>query len=120
MRLYRASLRTLSSWAIDRQVFNEEALVLQARFRDNMKCSSAKARELIELGNAELFGLTHPVYLSTLYNVYYLYFIHYGLVYKMCLFVFFSSFLGQVHPSLHAWRVPLHAQPPSSFIGLLP
>jgi hypothetical protein len=61
MRLYRASLRTLASWAIDRRVFNEEALLIQARFRDNMKCSPAKARDLIEQANSELFALTHPV-----------------------------------------------------------
>ena len=66
MRLYRSCLRTLASWAIDRNVFNEEATRIQGLFRENKKCEHGKAIRLIREANEKLFGLTHPV-IHTLY-----------------------------------------------------
>ena len=34
-RLYRHSLKCMMSWAIDRQVINEEATIIRARFEAN-------------------------------------------------------------------------------------
>lgn len=59
-RLYRHSLKTLSSWAIDREIFLEEADILRARFDAERGCSAAKATRLIKEGKDELFKNTHP------------------------------------------------------------
>mmetsp|Transcript_34432 Transcript_34432/g.63004 ORF Transcript_34432/g.63004 Transcript_34432/m.63004 type:complete len:157 (-) Transcript_34432:129-599(-) len=59
-RLYRASLRCLASWAVDRGVFNEEATRIQGLFRVNADCSAGKAKRLMREAEEELFGLTHP------------------------------------------------------------
>mmetsp|Transcript_57433 Transcript_57433/g.171327 ORF Transcript_57433/g.171327 Transcript_57433/m.171327 type:complete len:153 (-) Transcript_57433:1507-1965(-) len=59
-RLYRKALKTLSSWAIDREVFCDEATKLRAKFDDNRGCSSANAARLLKEGNAEVFKYTHP------------------------------------------------------------
>ena len=61
MRLYRASLRCLASWAVDREVFNEEGLRIQGLFRANQGASMGAAKRLVREANEHLFSLTHPV-----------------------------------------------------------
>ena len=61
MRLYRQSLKTLQSWAVDRSVFNEEATRIQGLFRANENVSSGAAKRLIREADEHLFALTHPV-----------------------------------------------------------
>jgi len=61
MRLYRRSLKTLQSWAVDRHVFNEEATRIQGLFRANMAVSPGAATRLVREAEEQLFGLTHPV-----------------------------------------------------------
>ena len=58
--LYRRALRTLGSWAIDREVFNTEGLKMRARFRNNIDASPAKAASLLAQGHAEMNTWTHP------------------------------------------------------------
>mmetsp|Transcript_28931 Transcript_28931/g.64692 ORF Transcript_28931/g.64692 Transcript_28931/m.64692 type:complete len:154 (+) Transcript_28931:59-520(+) len=60
MRLYRASLRCLASWAVDREVFNEEGLRIQGLFRANQGASMGAAKRLVREANEHLFSLTHP------------------------------------------------------------
>ena len=50
----------LQSWSIDRDVFNDEALKIQARFRDNAACDLPAAARLLREGQEELFKYTHP------------------------------------------------------------
>ena len=59
-RLYRKSLKVLSSWSVDRQVFLDQAEILRARFDANRNCSPAMALRLIREGQTELFSNTHP------------------------------------------------------------
>lgn len=59
-RLYRHSLKTLSSWTIDRDLFNDEADLLRARFDANRGLPPAKSISVIEQGEDELFSFTHP------------------------------------------------------------
>mmetsp|Transcript_20827 Transcript_20827/g.30022 ORF Transcript_20827/g.30022 Transcript_20827/m.30022 type:complete len:163 (+) Transcript_20827:113-601(+) len=59
-QLYRHSLKVLSSWAIDREIFNDEATKLRARFDANRGCNSSKAATLLKDGKDELFTFTHP------------------------------------------------------------
>lgn len=35
MRMYRSALRTINSWAEDRDIFNEEALKIRAEFDEH-------------------------------------------------------------------------------------
>ena len=58
--LYRHSLRTLLSWAIDRDLFNEEATLLRGRFDANRGVSPAAAARLLDEGQDELFSFIHP------------------------------------------------------------
>ena len=48
-RLYRKSLKTLSSWVIDRDIFLEEATNLRSRFDSERGCSNAKAVRLLKV-----------------------------------------------------------------------
>lgn len=48
-RLYRKSLKTLSSWVIDRECFLEEATALRARFDAERGVSNAKAIRLLKV-----------------------------------------------------------------------
>ena len=48
-RLYRKSLKTLSSWVIDRDIFLEEATKLRNRFDEERGCSNAKAVRLLKV-----------------------------------------------------------------------
>lgn len=48
-RLYRKSLKTLSSWVIDRELFLEEATTLRSRFDAERGCSNAKAVRLLKV-----------------------------------------------------------------------
>jgi NADH dehydrogenase (ubiquinone) 1 beta subcomplex subunit 9 len=59
-RLYRHSLKTLSSWAIDREIFNDEADILRARFDANRGLPPVQAIAVMERGEDELFKYTHP------------------------------------------------------------
>jgi NADH dehydrogenase (ubiquinone) 1 beta subcomplex subunit 9 len=59
-RLYRASLRTLLDWAVDRDIFNEEATKLRARFDASRGVSAAAASRLLREGEDELFANMHP------------------------------------------------------------
>ena len=47
--LYRKSLKTLASWAIDREIFIDEAEKLRARFDAERGCSAAKAVRLLKV-----------------------------------------------------------------------
>lgn len=61
IRLYRNSLKHLLSWAIDRGVWREEAVVLRARFDANKDLKDmGKARKLLEDGEAEFQFYKHP------------------------------------------------------------
>jgi len=61
-RLYRAALKTQCSWAVDRNVFCAEADKLRAAFDQHasLDASSAKAKALLEGGEAKLWDLEHP------------------------------------------------------------
>jgi NADH dehydrogenase (ubiquinone) 1 beta subcomplex subunit 9 len=59
-RLYRKSLKILSSWAIDRHIFLDEADILRARFDAGSSASEAKAIRLLKEANAEVHEFTHP------------------------------------------------------------
>jgi NADH dehydrogenase (ubiquinone) 1 beta subcomplex subunit 9 len=59
-RLYRHSLRTLLSWAVDRDIFNEEATKLRHRFDASRGVSAAAATRLLKEGHDELFAWMHP------------------------------------------------------------
>ena len=59
-RLYRHSLKTLSSWAIDRDVFNDQATQLRARFDATRGSNPAAASRLLREGRDELFEFMHP------------------------------------------------------------
>ena len=59
-RLYRKSLKVLSSWSVDREVFLNQAEQLRDRFQANRNCSSAMALRLLREGHEELFRNTHP------------------------------------------------------------
>mmetsp|Transcript_34460 Transcript_34460/g.96199 ORF Transcript_34460/g.96199 Transcript_34460/m.96199 type:complete len:163 (+) Transcript_34460:88-576(+) len=59
-RLYRNGLKVLSSWAIDRDIFNDEATKLRAKFDAERGCNSGKALRLLREGEDELFAYTHP------------------------------------------------------------
>ena len=48
-RLYRKSLKVLSSWVIDRDIFLEEADKLRSRFDMERGCSNAKAVRLLKV-----------------------------------------------------------------------
>jgi len=58
--LYRDSLRTLLSWAVDRDVFNEAATDLRQRFDANRGVSKSAAARLLREGQEELFKAMHP------------------------------------------------------------
>lgn len=59
-RLYRKSLKLLSSWCIDRSVFLDEADKLRARFDAGVNVSEAAAQRLLKEANVELHANTHP------------------------------------------------------------
>lgn len=59
-RLYRHSLKTLLSWCIDRDIFNEEATKIRAEFNSNRGKSPAAAERLIREGETKLHGFSHP------------------------------------------------------------
>mmetsp|Transcript_17261 Transcript_17261/g.35764 ORF Transcript_17261/g.35764 Transcript_17261/m.35764 type:complete len:163 (-) Transcript_17261:97-585(-) len=59
-RLYRHSLRLMLSWAIDRDVFNDEADKIRARFDANRGASPAAAARLLQEGKDELYEFSHP------------------------------------------------------------
>ncbi|KAG7368458.1 hypothetical protein IV203_031201 [Nitzschia inconspicua] len=59
-RLYRKSLKVLSSWAIDRDIFNDEATKIRARFDQERGCKPEKAIRLLREAEDEIFAYTHP------------------------------------------------------------
>mmetsp|Transcript_12643 Transcript_12643/g.18438 ORF Transcript_12643/g.18438 Transcript_12643/m.18438 type:complete len:155 (-) Transcript_12643:755-1219(-) len=59
-RLYRKSLKLLASWAIDRDIFIDEADKIRARFDAGKDASDAKAIRLIKEAKDEIFKNTHP------------------------------------------------------------
>jgi len=59
-RLYRHSLKTLSSWTIDRHVFNAEATKLRAEFDAQRGVNMAAAARLLQEGKDRLFANMHP------------------------------------------------------------
>jgi NADH dehydrogenase (ubiquinone) 1 beta subcomplex subunit 9 len=60
-RLYRASLRVLQSWAVDRQVFLSEAEQLRKRFDQNKHVDKGiQGPALVEMGYQELESYAHP------------------------------------------------------------
>ena len=56
-RLYRHGLKTLGSWAIDRNVFLNEADVMRAAFESNR--ASGRGASLLAQGEEKLFDFTH-------------------------------------------------------------
>ena len=58
--MYRKSLKLLSSWAIDREIFLDEADILRARFEEGRNASEAAAIRLLKEANEEIFSKTHP------------------------------------------------------------
>ena len=50
-RLYRNSLKTLLSWAVDRDIFNEKATELRARFDSSRGVSPSAAARLLRVRN---------------------------------------------------------------------
>jgi NADH dehydrogenase (ubiquinone) 1 beta subcomplex subunit 9 len=59
-KLYRTSLRVLLSWAVDRDIFNDAATDLRARFDANRGVSPSAASRLLREGEGELFSWSHP------------------------------------------------------------
>jgi len=59
-RLYRHSLKTLNDWAINRDVFIEEATKLRGRFDSSRGLTGDQAHQLLANGKAELFEYSHP------------------------------------------------------------
>lgn len=59
-RLYRASLRTSRDWLIDYELWIEDCIKIQARFRENKNVSLVEGKHLVEKGMAELFARRHP------------------------------------------------------------
>mmetsp|Transcript_17153 Transcript_17153/g.51203 ORF Transcript_17153/g.51203 Transcript_17153/m.51203 type:complete len:163 (+) Transcript_17153:178-666(+) len=60
IRLYRQSLKTQNSWAVDRQVFIAEADKLRAAFDANKNATGARATALLEKGEEKLWESSHP------------------------------------------------------------
>ncbi|CAM9777250.1 unnamed protein product [Choristocarpus tenellus] len=60
-RLYRNALKLLDSWAIDRDVFIEEATIVRARFDEGSKCTpeSARAKYLIRKAHEMMVEYSH-------------------------------------------------------------
>lgn len=54
-RLYRNSLKTLLSWAVDRDIFNEKATELRARFDSSRGVSPSAAARLLRVRNLFVF-----------------------------------------------------------------
>ena len=50
----------MNDWAIDREIFCEEAAKLRSRFDSNRNCSPEKAHKVLIKGQAELAEFTHP------------------------------------------------------------
>jgi len=59
MRLYRQSLKQLMSWTVYRDVFNEEAIELRARFEANRNLDAQQGTVALEKGEQELFDESH-------------------------------------------------------------
>eukprot|EP01115_Flamella_aegyptia_P006789 TRINITY_DN28142_c0_g1_i1.p1 TRINITY_DN28142_c0_g1~~TRINITY_DN28142_c0_g1_i1.p1 ORF type:complete len:114 (-),score=15.41 TRINITY_DN28142_c0_g1_i1:106-447(-) len=62
MRLYRHSLRTSLDWAVDRDIFNEHAVLIREDFEKGIKeTDPVRITKLIEEGEAQLKELVHPL-----------------------------------------------------------
>mmetsp|Transcript_114361 Transcript_114361/g.160516 ORF Transcript_114361/g.160516 Transcript_114361/m.160516 type:complete len:105 (+) Transcript_114361:58-372(+) len=60
-RLYRLALKTQLNWAVDRALFNEEALETRALFKKHMhETDPEKVERLISAGELRLFNIKHP------------------------------------------------------------
>mmetsp|Transcript_5532 Transcript_5532/g.11438 ORF Transcript_5532/g.11438 Transcript_5532/m.11438 type:complete len:159 (-) Transcript_5532:45-521(-) len=59
-RLYRDSLKLLSSWCIDRDIFNEEATAIRNLFDEERGCKPEKAIRLLRQGEEKIWAYTHP------------------------------------------------------------
>jgi NADH dehydrogenase (ubiquinone) 1 beta subcomplex subunit 9 len=59
-RLYRDSLKLLSSWCIDRDIFNEESTKIRSAFDEERGCKPEKAIRLLRQGQEKLWEYTHP------------------------------------------------------------
>uniref|UniRef100_A0A6U4KWM9 NADH dehydrogenase [ubiquinone] 1 beta subcomplex subunit 9 n=1 Tax=Phaeomonas parva TaxID=124430 RepID=A0A6U4KWM9_9STRA len=62
MRLYRQGLKCLNSWAIEREIWNDKAADLRARFDKlaHLEPTSKAAIKALEAGEEELFTWDHP------------------------------------------------------------
>ncbi|GKY91320.1 hypothetical protein MPSEU_000104200 [Mayamaea pseudoterrestris] len=58
--LYRHSLKTLLSWAVDRDIFNDEATKLRERFDAHRGAPPPLALRLLHEGQDELYSNSHP------------------------------------------------------------
>mmetsp|Transcript_23188 Transcript_23188/g.54988 ORF Transcript_23188/g.54988 Transcript_23188/m.54988 type:complete len:161 (-) Transcript_23188:104-586(-) len=59
-RLYRQSLKLAASWAIDRDIVNEECTKIRARFDAERGCKPERAVRLIREAEDEMFAYSHP------------------------------------------------------------
>jgi NADH dehydrogenase (ubiquinone) 1 beta subcomplex subunit 9 len=59
-RLYRKSLKTLLSWCIDREIFNDEATEIRAQFDATRGMSASASERILKEGQDKLFEYTHP------------------------------------------------------------
>jgi len=59
-RLYRHSLKLLSSWCIDRDIFNAKATQIRFQFDEERGCRPEKATRLLREGQEKLWEFTHP------------------------------------------------------------
>jgi len=59
-RLYRHALKLLDSWAIDRDVFCDEAEKIRAKFDAERGANPGRALHLLNAGKEELYNYTHP------------------------------------------------------------
>ena len=55
--LYRQSLRVMLSWAVDRDIFNESASEIRARFDANRGASPAAASRLLQVRDTVVISL---------------------------------------------------------------
>jgi len=57
---YSKSLKTLLSWAIDREIFLTESEKLRARFDAERYCTPGRASYVLKEAKKELYKMTHP------------------------------------------------------------
>lgn len=118
-RLYRNSLKLLNSWVIDQIIFNEEAILLRARFDDNRDVNSPAATRLLREGKEEAFEHMHsdphcvPWMVSVLYPL-----PHPSIVRQVKLTLPQFNFLSRADPRHRWWCVSLMVTIPQMLLRL--